>query len=658
MSKNPPESAVSAIAPRTTGIDMLDQADASSPLGILRDCLAQLPDALYRIVRFDAGDTYKKTERIATVLHELYDEVEHAREHTYHLMAAVVRQRGVNYDEPIVVCYLKPVFKDRALANWMIKTSDAADGESTHLVLNKQTVSRELADFAGTDADALDMAAVDEAQAVTGMKPGAINFLLSQAHYHRSFVVSLFQAEMIHMRPGETEYLGGKIEHNLDTAILEVPLGEAGMHHSVILDGSTFFWIVTEIQRAYPQIKFLRHDSLSPGALRQELAQIAESLIEGLNGFKYDDQIPLLNYFNNLEKYLEHYIRAHHPTLQSDTIAVFVKEFIRNFLVVEGKMLYQMVDLVIQEDREDEEKLRDLLYLFYRKFIDTEFAKNITPASFDLFLQKICLELSDLGIVNPFIVNRLLQDQRGRDQLAKRLTKKANLNEVLRRDGERAGRTVLELLAAAPPGRGRGPYQKYDFSDETVKSDKYFALHSQIVDLLPQFIARSAHKHSHPLLVFQAIQNDMIRFFEQRSAALGIGKATIANISRIFIRICFGKQIQLLDIIEEKLFLCGASVRNKLGMAGGLAPELARTSHQEQYAALRERRRRYLGYLLKRLKGGEGEPTDGAAPDRPTGSLLLPDLENFLSLPMMRDLFGSREILYARLTDVADFNNA
>jgi hypothetical protein len=56
------------------------------------------------------------------------------------------------------------------------------------------------------------------------MKPGSINFLMEEKSYHQSFIVSLFQPDVIQMRPGETEYLGTKAEHNLDTAIIEVPL--------------------------------------------------------------------------------------------------------------------------------------------------------------------------------------------------------------------------------------------------------------------------------------------------------------------------------------------------------------------------------------------------------------------------------------------------
>jgi hypothetical protein len=84
---------------------------AHSPLGILLGIIAQLPRTLYKIVQFESGDTYKKTEKIGTILAELYNEVEHTRSQTYHLMAAVVRQQGVNYDEPIMMCYLKPVFQ-------------------------------------------------------------------------------------------------------------------------------------------------------------------------------------------------------------------------------------------------------------------------------------------------------------------------------------------------------------------------------------------------------------------------------------------------------------------------------------------------------------------------------------------------------------------
>jgi hypothetical protein len=39
-------------------------------------------------------------------------------------------------------------------------------------------------------------------------------------------------------------------------------------------------------------------------------------------------------------------------------------------------------------------------------------------------------------------------------------------------------------------------------------------------------------------------------------------------------------------------------------------------------------------------------------------SLLLPDLENFLNLPMMRELFGSSAELYTRLTNVLDFEHS
>jgi hypothetical protein len=639
-----------------TGISALDEQDASSPLGILLGSLAQLPDAVYKIVRFKYGDTYKKIERIESVLRELHDEVEHMRSQTYHLMTTVVRQRGVNYDEPIMVCYLKPVFSDIPIANWMIKTSETNGLMPAHLVLNKQKVSAELADYATTEAHPIEMVAVDELQDLTGMEPGNINFLLKERYYNQSFIVSLFQPEIIHTRPGETEYLSAKIEHNLDTAIIEVPLGVTG--HSVMLDGSTFFWILTEIQRKFPQIKYLKNEGLSASALQSELAQIAESLIRGLSTFTFNDQIPLLNYFNNLEKYLEHYIRANHCTLQSDTISVFIKEFTRNFLAVEGKMLYEMIDLILQEELGVEEKLRALLYLFYRKFVNTEFARNITSPSFDLFIQKVCLELCDQGIVNEFIVNMLLSDEKGRRRLAKCLPKKTNLDELLRRDGEQSGGTILRLMADAPPARVQAPYQKYAFSEETVKSEKYFALHAQIVDLLPQFIARAASRHSHPLLVFEEIQRDAIQFFYQRSDELGIGKATISNISKIFIRICFGKQIQLLDVIEEKLFLCGVSVRNAPGMAGKIAPDLVRAFDQDRYAALQDRRQSYMKYLLAKFRESPGELADAPASRNKVSSLLLPDLENFLNLPMMRNLFTSREALYTRLTNIADFDIA
>jgi hypothetical protein len=63
---------------------LLDLQGPSSPLGILLGNLALIPDVLYKIVRFESGDTYKKAERIETILREMYGEVEHARSHTYH----------------------------------------------------------------------------------------------------------------------------------------------------------------------------------------------------------------------------------------------------------------------------------------------------------------------------------------------------------------------------------------------------------------------------------------------------------------------------------------------------------------------------------------------------------------------------------------------
>jgi hypothetical protein len=179
------------------------------------------------------------------------------------------------------------------------------------------------------------------------------------------------------------------------------------------------------------------------------------------------------------------------------------------------------------------------------------------------------------------------------------------------------------------------------------------------VDLLPQFIARSARKRSHPLLVFEEIQEDMIKFFYQRSPALGIGNTTtITNMSKIFIRICFGKQIQLLDIIEDKLFVCGVSIRNVVGMTGKIAPDLARVFDQDQYTILHNRRRRYTEYLLARSKEEHDYHTDTPCYQNKVLPLLLPDLENFLNLPMMRELFGSSAELYTRLTNVSDFEQS
>lgn len=633
---------------------------AHSPLGILLGIIAQLPRTLYKIVQFESGDTYKKTEKIEAILAELHNEVEHTRSQTYHLMAAVVRQRGVNYDEPIMVCYLKPVFSDKPISNWMIKTSIDTGDNQRHLVLNKQKVSTELADYATPEIYPGEMIDIDDVETLIGMKPGSINFLIEEKYYHQSFIVSLFQPDIIQMRPGETEYLGAKAEHNLDTAIIEVPLGKVGMNYSVMLDGSTFFWILTEIQKKYPQIKFLKNEILGTGALRFELAQIAESLVQGLKKFKFNEQGLILNYFNNLEKYLEHHIHTNHPHIQSDTISVFIKEFIRNFLAVEGKVLYEMVDLVLHEELDTEEKLRELLYQFYSKFTKTEFAKNITPLNFDIFIQKVCSDLFNQGFANKFILNILLQDEKGRKNIAKLLPKKTSLDEMLRQyRRDQAVKIILSIVYETTDRHPKRAYHKYEFSEETAKSEKYFTLHSQIVDLLPRFIARSARKRSHPLLVFEEIQEDMIKFFYQRSPALGIGNTTtITNMSKIFIRICFGKQIQLLDIIEDKLFVCGVSVRNVLGMTGKIAPDLARVFDQDQYTILHNRRRRYTEYLLARSKEKHDYHTDTPCYQNKVLSLLLPDLENFLNLPMMRELFGSSAELYTRLTSVLDFEQS
>ncbi|MGH9754837.1 MAG: hypothetical protein ACREA2_18830, partial [Blastocatellia bacterium] len=597
----------------------------------------KLPQTLYKIVRFESGDTHEKTERIGTTLAELYDKVEHTRDQTYHLMAGVVRQLGVNYDEPIMVCYLKPAFSDKPISNWMIKTSTNSTDERPHLVLNKQKVSMELADYAKIGADRvempLEMVNMNEVEILTGMKPGGINFLLEEKHCHHGFLVCLFQPDIMRMRPGETEYLGSKIEHNLDTAIVEVPIGRAGMNWSVLLDGSTFFWALTEIQKKYPHIKLLGNDNPGTGALRFELVQIAESLVQGLKEFEFNDQIPILNYFNSLEKHLERHIRSNHPYIQSDTVSVFIKEFIRNFLAVEGKILYDMIDVVLDQDLDAEEKIRELLYQFYRKFTKTEFAKNIIPLHFDIFIQKVCSDLFDLGFANEFILNTLQQGERSRKKIARHPPKKSNLDELLQ-------------------------YPKYEFSKETAKSEKYFALHMQIVDLLPRFIARSARKRRHPLLVFEEIQKDMIKCFNQRSQALEIGDAAITNMSKIFIHICFGKQIQLLDVIEDKLFVCGVSVRNALGTAGKLAPDLVRVFNQDRYSSLHDQRRRYMEYLLAKSKDEFDNHTDASFYQNKIYLLLLPDLENFLNLPMMQELFGTSATLYTRLTNVSDFERS
>ena len=144
----------------------------------------------------------------------------------------------------------------------MIKTSIDTGGNQRHLVLNKQKVSTDLADYATPEVYPVEMVDIDDVETLTGMKPGSINFLIEEKYYHQSFIVSLFQPDIIQMRPGETEYLGAKAEHNLDTAIIEVPLGKVGMNYSVMLDGSTFFWILTEIQKKYPQSNSLRMRSL------------------------------------------------------------------------------------------------------------------------------------------------------------------------------------------------------------------------------------------------------------------------------------------------------------------------------------------------------------------------------------------------------------
>jgi hypothetical protein len=65
---------------------------------------------------------------------------------------------------------------------------------------------------------------------------------------------------------------------------------------------------------------------------------------------------------------------------------------------------------------------------------------------------------------------------------------------------------TLGIVYETPDRHPERAYYKYEFSEETAKSEKYFTLHSQIVDLLSQFIARSARKRSHPLLVFEEIQ--------------------------------------------------------------------------------------------------------------------------------------------------------
>jgi hypothetical protein len=112
----------------------------------------------------------------------------------------------------------------------MIKTSDTGDNQR-HLVLNKQKVSTDLADYATPEVYPVEMVDIDDVEILTGMKPGSINFLIEEKYYHQSFIVSLFQPDIIQMRPGETEYLGAKAEHNLDTAIIEVPLGKVGMNY-------------------------------------------------------------------------------------------------------------------------------------------------------------------------------------------------------------------------------------------------------------------------------------------------------------------------------------------------------------------------------------------------------------------------------------------
>ena len=307
-----------------------------------------------------------------------------------------------------------------------------------------------------------------------------------------------------------------------------------------------------------------------------------------------------------------------------------------------------MIDLVLQEDLSLDERERSLLYLFYRKFFRTEFAKNITPPSLDIFIETICLELFDRGIVTQFTLSILLANENWRNQITKRLPVKENLHDVLNEKGEQQLERISVLIADALPSRNKRTYQKYVFSDETVTAEKYFELHGKIVDLLPQFIARASKKHLHPLLVFEEIQKDMIQFFNLRTDTIGIGQNTIKNIANIFIRICFGKQIQMLDIIDKKLFLCGVSIRNDAEMGDKIAPDLARSSGQDRYADLQKRRDHYTKYMLAKLM--EKNENDPILFHEKVCSFLLPDLENFLNLPMMREIFGSRSVLYSRLT--------
>ncbi len=614
------------------------KAIQSEPILFFKRLLDLIDPSRYVYLEYSHGETTQKTQIINDKLQALQNAVPTIRKNILHMMSYVGKTEDPH--QTWHVNTLKPVFTDISPTSWMLKTS------AGHLVFNFQQFKQE------TGIPNFQYVNPEDLGTVVGQAPHGVNFLMFLENLQNLEINMkvIFDKICSFLTPGTVEDVGLPSEKSLENAQIEVPLGFYGMQKSVMVDGATLAWIIEEMKEKYPQISIFQQKKIDAPMIQKMLESFPNFVEDGLKSFEYNPKAPLLSGFQRIIAHLTKHIQTKAPTVASDLISAFVEDFVRNFFAVEAEHFYQMFDIFeeVQECAYDQKgqiitQIQNLVYQKDCPFSKTEFYKFLVPPSSENSAEALCVKISkellSQNIVTPQTLCFVIEDPKNDTALGKIL--KVNVGE-LRRTHTQNSFLFQELSLKLPTAPTLS--KKMEFTQETAKSEHYWNAMQKISQKFPDFLqSPSQTSNLHPLQVLESFEQEILDFALHNNEILAsLTEDAIRNIVSSFCGIAFRKAKIVIHILETKMKVFLAAFPEET------TPEMAVCPHydSQKYENLEIERRQYVQYLARKQENLKPlhHQNLGLSP-----SIFKPELELFLKLPFMSDIFGKEsEVLFLR----------
>lgn len=304
-------------------------------------------NSLHLLSSGSSGETTGKTELLKTTLQGYFVETELMASRVHHLMCYAGRNDA---GEVILLNLAKPAFSNVTTTPYLLQTTEG------HLVLNQPAVAKSYSNFVVLEEDAL--------PEMTGQKRHAVNFMVPPEVLDANPDIRLV------IDPHLVDLYFGTAKPELH--LIEMPLGQSGRTHSVVMPLEFFLAFVQEARGSFPHLELNTTSGLTTKSIGDAMTALKDVLeassIQSI--LKYNDKRPILASFNAFANDLSKELVRRNPYIPLDLAKRATINFVRHFFAVE----YSLIQEVLSKPEEG-------LEASFEKLRNTEFAKFLIPVS-------------------------------------------------------------------------------------------------------------------------------------------------------------------------------------------------------------------------------------------------------------------------------------